>query len=506
MSTKSIRKALFALLAIVLVMVIAFGVAGPQFTLFVLLQIMLCGMGLAMSGGRGFAVVLCHLLVIDFGLWLGSLDSNWQYGAIQGLALISVPAILLFWIWLIVFSQFILPILPERRAHEQAAECLLGFVTGLQYSYWIARGAKIEEPLSGKLMRKGLLPGLLLTEAHTAVPLSTGVGLSRIAGPGVTFIGRAERPHNQQVLDLRTYIRPVPVRATTQDGIDVQAVVPVVFRIEPWPPMRPPPEITPLSEAATFNALIAQRMDGSGPLKWEDIPPMLVRNIARSVIAKYMFDRLLEDELPAAPLPGEEDVPPAERRRRLTQRRLAPVPRDRIRAEIERRLRADIQERNYGIRILGVGLGDIEVAGATDEDRRKVKDEPKTEEEKKLKERVERADDVKEKILTQRIDTWRAKWLAEVIRRQAQSTAEATREIGRARAQAQMRMIQALTEGLAQARNLGMTVPTDVVVLLRLLDALEGMSLEPGTREHLSPETRHTQAVMKHAALRAAGH
>ncbi len=475
----SIPKALIATLANTLVFVIAYRVGGLPFAFFTFFHLMLSGVGFMMGRRRGLAIVLGHLLVIDLGLWFGSLDSGWQYGALQGLALISIPAILLFWIWLIIFSQFVLPIPPERHAHEQAAECLIGFVTGVQYSCWIVRGDKIEEPLSGKLMRSGLLPGVLLAEAHTAVPLSTGVGLSRIAGPGITFIGRAERPHNGQVLDLRTHFRPVPVRATTQDGIDVQVIVPVVFRIEPQPPMRPPPEITPISEAATFNAVIAQRIDGSGPLKWEEIPPMLVKNIARSVIASYTFDRLLEDESPAAPLPGEEGAPFAERRRRLTRQHMARVPRDRIRAEIERRLRAEIQERNYGIRILGVGLGDLEVAG------------PET---------------VRNSILQQRIDTWRAEWLAEAIRRQAQSEAEAMREIGRARAQAQMRMIQALTEGLAQARNLGMTVPTDVVVLLRLLDALEGMSLEPGTREHLSSETLHTQAVMKRAALRAAGH
>ena len=66
--------------------------------------------------------------------------------------------------------------------------------------------------------------------------------------------------------------------------------------------------------------------------------------------------------------------------------------------------------------------------------------------------------------------------------------------------------IQALNEGFSQAREKGVEVPSDLVVLLRLLDALEEMCMQPDTRENLSEEAVHTQAIMKRAAQRAAGH
>jgi hypothetical protein len=163
----------------------------------------------------------------------------------------------------------------------------------------------------------------------------------------------------------------------------------------------------------------------------------------------------------------------------------------------------------YGIKIIGVGLGNIDIAGAKEEDLKKAEEKPKTakeqEEVERAKVHVKQAEDLREKIIAQRVMSWQAEWLGESVRRRAQSEAEAAREIGRARAQSQMRMIQALTEGFEQARELGLTVPTDMVVLLRLLDAMEGMAQEPGTREHVPEEILRTQAILKRAAQRAAG-
>lgn len=370
-------------------------------------------------------------------------------------------------------------------------------------------------------MRKGQCPGLIISKAHTAVPVSTGTGFSCVAGPGITFIGRAERPHQNQVMDLRVQMRGGKVRATTRDGIEVEFLLPVIFRIEQLPPARPPVNIAAYSESAVFNAVIAQRTTKSEELKWDEIPLELAKNHARAVISEYLLDRLLEDEKQAQQSAHDPMEQTAERRKRLFDEHRATMPRQVIREEIQKRLEAEIAglvigedgkpqpdnvRKRYGIKIIGCGLGNLEVAGAKDEERAKAKEKPKTEEEKKLKARIEQADRLRNEILAQRMMSWQAEWLAESVRRRAQSDAEAAREIGRARAQSQMRMIQALTEGFEQAKAAGLQAHANVVVLLRLLDAIEEMAQAPGTREHVPEETLHSQAVMKRAALRAAGH
>lgn len=450
----------------------------------VVLHPLACMLGEIYGGKHGLWTVIAHLAVLHFGWWFG----NWR-----GILLSSIPAILLFWAGLIGFSLFVLPV--QTSDWDQAARTVIGFVTGYHYSYHRVADDETKELVSGKLMRKGLNPGLVINKAHTAVPISTGTGLSCVAGPGITFLGRAERPHQNQVIDLRTQLRGGRVRATTRDGIDVEFFMPVVFRIEQTPPARPPVSMTPYSESAVFNAIIAQRSTKSEELKWDEIPLELAKNHARTVIAEYPLDRLLEDETQAQRVSHDPMEPTAERRRRLWEEHRATMPREVIRAEIDKHLRAEIAgyriikdeqgketqapdpvRKSYGIKIIGVGLGNIEIAGA---------------------------DELRKAIIHQRAVNWQADWMAESIRRRAQSEAEVAREIGRARAQSQMQMIQALTEGFEQAKAAGLQVHTDVVVLLRLLDAIEGMAQEPGTREHVPAEALHTQAIIKRAAERA---
>jgi len=457
----------------------------------VVLHPILCILAASYGGKRGLWTVIAHLAVLHFGWWFGQVGggNGWR-----GLLLSSIPAILLFWAGLIGFSLFVLPV--ETNEWDPAARTLIGFVTGYHYSYHRVEDDKIEELVSGKLMRKGLNPGLIINKAYTAVPISTGTGFSCVAGPGITFLGRAERPHQNQVVDLRTQLRGGKVRATTRDGIDVEFFLPVVFRIEQTPPARPPVSMTPYSEAAVFNAIIAQRSTQSEELKWDEIPLELAQNHARTVIAEYPLDRLLEDEMQAQQRPPQDAMEPtAERRRRLWEDHRATMPRELIRAEIDKHLRAEIAgyrivkdeqgketqlpdpvRKVYGIKIIGVGLGNVEVAGA---------------------------DELRQAVIHQRATNWQAEWIAESIRRRAQSEAEVAREIGRARAQSQMRMIQALTEGFEQAKAAGLQMHTDVVVLLRLLDAIETMAQEPGTREHLPAEALETPAVIKRAVERA---
>jgi hypothetical protein len=444
---------------------------------------------------RGFFTVLVHLIIIDLGLLFG----GWR-----GLLVISFPAISFFWVGLIGFAFFVLPV--QLREWEDAARCLMGFVTGYHYPYYVVRDDKVEEIFPGKLMPKGQFPGLVMAEAHTAVPLSTGRGLTRVAGPGVTFIYRGEHPYQNQVIDLRNQTCPGKVRATTRDGIDIEFSLATVFSVERWPPARPPVMVAPFSEAAVINAVLSQRV---GADKWYVTPLDLGKNIARQVFAGYLLDRLLDNEKQAGLPEVDMSEHPADRRLRLAMEHQAKMPREYVREEIQKELTEAIHKL-YGIKLLGAGFGNIDVAGAKEEDRKKAAEQAKTPEEKKqveeARERVKKADELRDEIIKQRVASWQAEWMSESSRRQAQSEAEAVREIGRARAQSQMRMIQALAEGFAQAQRGGRPVRTDLVVLLRLLDAMEEMTKESSTRVHLPEEVSRSLAQIRQAALRAAGH
>lgn len=100
---------------------------------------------------RGLLTVLAHLIVIDLG---------WLFGGWWGLLLVSLPTIFFFWIGLMGFSLFVLPV--QSRQWSDAARCLIGFVTGYHYPCYVVKGDKAEELFSGKLMRKGQFPGLIL--------------------------------------------------------------------------------------------------------------------------------------------------------------------------------------------------------------------------------------------------------------------------------------------------------------------------------------------------------
>ncbi len=461
-----------------------------------------------LGGKPGLATTVAHWVIIDWGWLFGrSLFDGQAIGIGLGLLLLSLPAILLFWTGLAVLSYFTLPV--SFSGWTSAADCLVGFITGYHYPYWVVKGNQIEQRAGGKLMRRGLYPGLLVNNAYSAVPLSTGTGFSRVAGPGVTFTRRAERPLQDELIDLRTQARSGKVQATTRDGIDVQFNLPVIFTIDRWPLARPPVMVAPYSESAVFNAVRAQRASQDRELQWDEIPLELAKNIARNVVGGYLFDRLLEDETQAQSVPPEEVEQTADRRRRLALEHRAKMPRDTVREEINEQLKEEVKRLDYGIRIIGVGLGNMEVVGASEADRKKALQKPKSKEEAEeiriAQERVRQAEELRKAILGQRVGTWQSEWLAESVRRRANSEAEAARVIGRARAEAQMRMIQALNEGFSQAREKGVEVPSDLVVLLRLLDALEEMCMQPDTRENLSEEALHTQAIMKRAAQRAAG-
>ena len=436
-------------------------------------QMAFIGLGYILGKKRGLATALAHLLILDFGWFFSDWLFNGQlYAGLLGLFMLSLPAILFFWVGVLGVSFFTMPV--EIRDWKKAARCFTGYISGFHYSYYVVVDGSLEERVRGRIMRKRQFPGIVLAEPHTAVPLSTGTGLSRVTGPGVTFIRRKERPLSKQAIDLRVQLRASDLRVTTRDGIEVGTTLLLAFSIEPQPPVSPPVMIRPYSEAAVFCAVLTERIGDDKKCSWDEVPVEIVKDAARRCIAKYRFDELLD---------REEDYS----KEHLARRGSFEMPRERLRQEIEDHLKIELLDRNapkrtqtelpiastpYGIKVLGFNFVTIEPTGEHE----------------------------RYSIFEQRVNTWQTNWEAEFRRWRAQVEAIEDRELSRARTQAQMRMISALSEGFAQAKQAGITRPTEMVVLLRLLDAMDEMVQEPGTQELVPGEMQRVSAAIKLAA------
>jgi regulator of protease activity HflC (stomatin/prohibitin superfamily) len=119
----------------------------------------------------------------------------------------------------------------------------------------------------------------------------------------------------------------------------------------------------------------------------------------------------------------------------------------------------ELQEamRPLGIHVLGLGLGNIEV-----EDKA---------------------------VLEQRVHSWAARWERQRLEREAEGDAEATRLIEEARADAQRRMIEAITEAFQQLADTGTSIPPHVIAL-RFIDVLDEMASSPDVQQWLPEMAR----------------
>jgi regulator of protease activity HflC (stomatin/prohibitin superfamily) len=156
-------------------------------------------------------------------------------------------------------------------------------------------------------------------------------------------------------------------------------------------------------------------------LGWERIVIDKAAALVRDTIARMLLDHLLEN--------NQEGEKP---------------PREALRDEVKNELAKAIK--SYGIQVMGIGLGNIEV-----ED---------------------------EEVLKQRAESWKAGWERRRLEIEAQGEAEAIRLIEEARTDAQRQMIAALTDAFQQLEDAGTPVPAHVIAL-RFIDVLESVTTSP---------------------------
>jgi regulator of protease activity HflC (stomatin/prohibitin superfamily) len=409
---------------------------------------------------RGRRMAIASLATFDWALIIGVIAGRsiasestpfWSLHTAKwgllGVLLLFLPAWLLFRHGLQFSAIFLLPLTPtNREQRKQAGEALGAYAWGLNRPFYREVNGELQELVEGRTRPPGIMspqggPGFVMASSHYAIPFTTGTRDTRVGGHGLVFTNPKERPY--ALIDLRPQIRPRTVHALTRDGIPVKVPVTAVFQVDrrrakgDW--------LYPFDARSVFAAVHAQ---GVGPgeeneeeeeLGWDQLVVDRAADLVRDAIARTLLDRLLESD--------EEDMGP---------------PFKTIGAGAKEQLIQAMAP--YGIEVLGVGLGNIEV-----ED---------------------------EEVLKQRVESWRASWERRRLEKEAQGDAEAIRLIEDARADAQRQMIVAITEAFQQLADTGTRVPAHVIAL-RFIDVLEDVAAAQPVRELLPEKVQGIPAQLR---------
>ncbi len=264
--------------------------------------------------------------------------------------------------------------------------------------------------------------------------------MARVEGHGLVFVEADEMVRD--TLDLRTQFRTRKnVKALTRDGIEVQATLSTVFRLQR-------PEASDLAgqtdaternrPAFTFNRESAFRAIYGTPVAkvgdddeapkvahWTDLPAFVASDIYRDLILSRTLDDLFRPT-------SNEDLPLDELRRTFASR-----------------VKADPVLNERGIQVDSADFGRLVVP---------------------------------EEVAEQRLSSWRADWVRQSVETLASGDLQAARIIQRARTEALSDLTRQMSAMLKEPDS-------TAAVLLRFMQALERTSADPRTRRLLPTET-----------------
>ncbi len=270
--------------------------------------------------------------------------------------------------------------------------------------------AKLRE--SSELLQVGG-PGLVVIAAGEVAVTEVNGRFYRLIPSGKHKIGRYEYIH--ALVDLRPQERHLSeVALLTRDGIDLTADVTLTFRIDTGGAV--PTRDTPFPyspDAVRLAAYTEINRSDTEIFTWQDVPGNMARGILAGIIIRFRLDELLHPE-------GQRDP-------YLT-----------LNQELERLLRTALDD--AGLELLSAHIGRLEM---------------------------------KPEVAQQYIDFWRADLDARAKLTIAEGEANSLAELEIARAEAELVMIQAIMEGLENARRMGGVSAMREVIALRMIEALE---------------------------------
>lgn len=216
------------------------------------------------------------------------------------LVFVTFPPVLVV-LMLVLAVRDVIPVADDQPKQTfNMLQHFIGFFTPLPKPTWVVEDGKVKTHIAGNPFL-GVGPGWLLTEPENVVVLKGGTDIRRIVGPGAILTLPAEWPY--QVIDLRNQLRIMHVNAHTQDGVEVNLSISLLFRIdpgykeidlkslerqEPWPyrNRRYIFRITSYAEEVDLTEKTLQVHP------WEDIPLKAVMNHVKQIISDYKLEQL----------------------------------------------------------------------------------------------------------------------------------------------------------------------------------------------------------------------
>ena len=286
-----------------------------------------------------FAVVCPLILIITFKhskfkstliafFHLTVLLAGWLFKKWAGVLVISVTTFIIFYFVIYRLAQVIYPAsspdIPKEKLNKFWA--LVWYIWFVQYPVWFASnsaGRVMEERVKGNYFKNFGQPGITWTHAHQVAGISYGTEFSRVAGPGINFLRRLERPIT--LVDLRTQLRTVlDLNAVTKDGVPITSVLFTAFRIDnaSWEDLDRKKDIHPLlrrnpilgkgitldsnikcsypySSARIHAALSSTTVDSayshkknSEKIYWDEVVLQRVSEVARIVLSERNLNEL----------------------------------------------------------------------------------------------------------------------------------------------------------------------------------------------------------------------
>lgn len=275
-----------------------------------------------------------------------------------------------------------------------------------------------------------------ILQSYQAISISRNNRFNRAAGPGFVLLYREEVI--TALLDLRKHVRREPVKAHSRDGISVETTLSVTFRIKRTAvPGQHDNVVHPYDKEMIFHLTHIQRIDADNQVHdWREQIMMQAVTLFINELAKYDLNQLyIVDDAGTVTLDG-----------------------------IKQSIRLKLQEQfePFGLEILGVGTSIFGLPTA---------------------------------VIEQRIEMWQSKWKQQIQRKQAEGKAETVRRHNRARARAEIKMIETIAHNIEAMRHAEHANLSEIITL-RMIEILEKAASDKSMQAFL-PQQMMSSLVME---------
>lgn len=340
---------------------------------------------------------------------------------------------------LFLASNFIVSLYRLRRQRDGFGHIWRSLVGRLSFSPYVIVSEGMVNPRSSEILKCVGGPGGILIYNDSAVVLEQGGRLTRVMRPGsFSSIGRFEKVHD--VIDLRPMHWSYTVSALSKEGIPVSAIVAVEFQVDTGGRAPTDKEPFPATDEAIFTASTCRWMrdpDNSEDDQYFDWARRMVigdtEGSLRGILARYPLDALVGLERPPS-----SDVK---------------FPREAIQKELMKDLQKSAV--NLGAQINKVRLGEIEVD---------------------------------ERVTGKWFEAWWNGWQNYAMLEQKKGEAKREEWREKAKAQAQIDVITAVTHAFQRAVARDPRIPTHLLIM-RLMEVFDRFALDPNTIIYLPEKT-----------------